>query len=262
MPAQGDPGRENRTVGRVYQNINYAILRYMLPILRDKPTVEAIFDKYDCKSSNGAKINAEVSELFRRYVSRRGARAAGVVGSFEPVTEFAIRYDFSKPADAGDAPGRGRLSQGRIRRHEVLGARVREVPGRARDRQIVPLSGCGRCAASCSATTARSTARQATTRGRTAAPAGVMTWTISFPSGIAAYVTVNSDNNNLSGSLGDILMAASTHRSAERGDDAARFTPVGGAPHLREAGRAQRVTGLVQRPAEVWAERQPTEDGR
>jgi hypothetical protein len=37
---------------------------------------------------------------------------------------------------------------------------------------------------------------------------GVITRTLSFPSGIAAYVTLNSNNNNLSGSLGDILTAA------------------------------------------------------
>jgi hypothetical protein len=37
---------------------------------------------------------------------------------------------------------------------------------------------------------------------------GTQTWTVSFPSGIAAYVTVNSDNNNLSRNLGQILRDA------------------------------------------------------
>jgi hypothetical protein len=37
---------------------------------------------------------------------------------------------------------------------------------------------------------------------------GTQTWTVSFPSGVAAYITVNSDNNNLQSSLGAILGSA------------------------------------------------------
>ncbi len=87
------------------------------PVHAPDPTrqaaVEAIFDKYDCKSSNGDKINAEVSELFRRYVSDEVLAPLGVVGTFKPVTEFAIRYDFSKPAEQGMRPDYDAYPQGR-----------------------------------------------------------------------------------------------------------------------------------------------------
>ncbi len=194
--------------GRDYQNINYTILRYMIPAVRDKERVEEIFDRHGCSSSNGSKINAEVSELFRRYVSDEVLAPLGIVGTFEPVDEFAIRYDFSRPGAQGIRPayddilraGSGgmkfsarefvkfmaALETGkivpvdyvRVMRHDLLGYDA-TIDGAAGD---YPWKNGG--------------------------AGGVSSWAMSFPSGVNGYVVVNSDNNNLSKSLGSILSDA------------------------------------------------------
>jgi CubicO group peptidase (beta-lactamase class C family) len=202
------PATDANGNARQYQNINYTVLRYMLPTLRDRPAIEAIFDKYDCKSSNGAKINAEVSERFRRYVSDDVLAPLGVVGTFEPVTEFAIRYDFSKPTAQGIRPSYD----------DILSAGSGGMKFSARDYakflaaletgRIVPLSWLRTMRSELLGydTTFDGAAGDYPTKN--GGDDGVQTRTVSFPSGIAAYVAVNSTSNNLSRSLGEVLRDA------------------------------------------------------
>ena len=193
---------------RQYQNINYTVLRYMIPILRDKPAIEAIFDDYACKSSNGAKINAEVSERFRRYVSDEVLRPLGIVGTFEPVTEFAIRYDFSKQSEKGIRPSY----------KDILSAGSGGMKWSAREYakflaaletgRIVPLDWLRTMRSELLGYDGRLAGVAGDYPWKNGGAGGVQTWTVSFPSGVAAYVTVNSDNNALSRSLGQILRDA------------------------------------------------------
>jgi hypothetical protein len=194
--------------GRVYQNINYTVLRYLIPVLRDKPGVNAIFTKHGCKTANGAKINAEVSERFRRYVSDDVLAPLGIEGTFEPVTEFAIRYDFSNQSAKGIRPSY----------QDILGAGSGGMKWSAREYgkflaaletgRIVPLSSLRTMRSELLGYDGRLAGSAGSYPWKNGGAGGTQTWTVSFPSGIAAYVTVNSDNNNLSRNLGQILRDA------------------------------------------------------
>jgi hypothetical protein len=194
--------------GRVYQNINYAVLRYMLPTLRDKPAVEAVFDKYDCKSSNGDKINAEVSELFRRYVSDEVLAPLGVVGTFKPVTEFAIRYDFSRPTEPGMRPDYDAYLRAGPGSMYFSAREYAKFLAALETGKIVPLSWLRTMRSELLGYDGTFDGKAGEYPSKNGGAGGVITRTLSFPSGIAAYVTLNSNNNNLSGNLGDILTAA------------------------------------------------------
>jgi CubicO group peptidase (beta-lactamase class C family) len=194
---------------RQYQNLNYTIFRYILPGLRDKPAVERIFDKYDCKRGNGARINAEMSELYRRYVSDEVLAPLGVTGTFEPVTEFAIRYDFSQPRAPGIRPSY----------QDVLETGSGGMKWSAREYgEFLAALETGKIVAPSTLRTMRSEllgydALASGTPGnypwKNGGTDGIQSWTMSFPSGIAAFITVNSDNNNLGGrNLGQILRDA------------------------------------------------------
>src|SRR5262249_30651886 len=159
---------------------------------------EAIFAKYNCKRSNGAKINGEISELFRHYISDELLAPLGIVGTFEPVTEFAIRYDFSRPTAPGLRPsyhdsleaGSGSmkwsaheygkflaaLETGKIVPIPVLRTMRTELLGYDR----YPFDGAA-----------------GTYPWKDGGAGGTQSWVVAFPSGIDAYITVNSDNNNL-----------------------------------------------------------------
>ena len=214
VPAQVDRGRADRTGyrangnARQYQNINYTLLRYMLPTLRDKPAVEAIFDKYDCKSSNGVKINAEVSERFRRYVSDEVLAPLGVVGTFEPVTEFAIRYDFSKPNEQGMRPNYDDILRAGSGGMKFSAREYAKFLAALETGKIVPLSWLRTMRSELLGYDARFDGAAGDYPTKNGGAGGVQTRTLSFPSGIAAYITVNSDNNNLNRSLGEILRDA------------------------------------------------------
>ena len=191
--------------GYKYGNINYAVLRYMLPTLRDKPAVEAIFDKYDCKSSNGDKINAEVSELFRRYVSDEVLAPLGVVGTFKPVTEFAIRYDFSRPTEQGMRPDYDAYLRAGPGSMMFSAREYAKFLAALETGRIVPLSWLRTMRSELLGYDGTFDGKAGDYPTKNGGAGGVITRTLSFPSGIAAYVTLNSNNNNLSGSLGDIL---------------------------------------------------------
>jgi hypothetical protein len=193
---------------RQYQNINYTVLRYLIPTLRDKARVDGIFAKHACKASNGAKINAEVSELYRRYVMDEVLAPLGIQGSFEPVTEFAIRYDFSRPTAKGIRPSYA----------DILEAASGGMKWSAREfGEFLAALETGKLVSPSSLRTMRSEllGYDGTIDGaagdypwKNGGAGGTMTMTVSFPSGVAAYITVNSDNNNLQSGLGGILQSA------------------------------------------------------
>lgn len=191
--------------GRVYQNINYTILRYMIPILRDKPAVDAVFAKHGCKASNGVKINAEVSERFRRYVSDEVLRPLGIEGTFEPVTEFAIRYDFANQTAKGIRPSYQDILSGGSGGMKWSAREYGKFLAALETGRIVPLSYLRAMRSELLGYDATLAGAAGAYPWKNGGAGGVQTWTMSFPSGIAAYVTVNSDNNNLSRSLGRIL---------------------------------------------------------
>jgi hypothetical protein len=180
----------------------------MLPTLRDKPAVEAIFDKYDCKSSNGDKINAEVSELFRRYVSDEVLAPLGIVGTFKPVTEFAIRYDFSRPTEQGMRPDYDAYLRAGPGSMYFSAREYAKFLAALETGKIVPLSWLRTMRSELLGYDGTFDGKAGEYPSKNGGAGGVITRTLSFPSGIAAYVTLNSNNNNLSGSLGDILTAA------------------------------------------------------
>jgi CubicO group peptidase (beta-lactamase class C family) len=194
--------------GYDYQNINYTILRYMLPILRDKPAVEAIFDKHGCKSANGARINAEVSELFRRYVSDEVLRPLGIVGTFEPVTEFAIRYDFSRPNATGIRPSYQDILKAGSGGMKWSAREYAKFLAALETGKIVPLAWLRTMRSELLGYDGRFTGAAGAYPWKNGGADGVQTETVSFPSGVAAYAAVNSDNNNLNRSLGQILRDA------------------------------------------------------
>jgi CubicO group peptidase (beta-lactamase class C family) len=205
------PATDEKGNARQYQNINYTVLRYLIPTLRNKAGVNAIFAKYGCKRENGAKINAEVSELFRRHVSDDVLGKLGIQGSFEPVTEFALRYDFSRPTVSGIRPsyqdileaGSGGMKWSAREYAKFLGALetgkiVSPQALRTMRSQLLGYDG----------TFPGAAGAYPWKNGGTSDARGVQSETVSFPSGVAAYVTVNSNNNNLQRSLGRILQSA------------------------------------------------------
>ena len=202
------PATDSNGNARQYQNINYTVLRYLIPTLRDKAAVNAIFAKYGCRVELGSKINAEVSERFRRYVSDEVLAPLGIQGSFEPVTEFAIRYDFSRPNDKGIRPSY----------KDILEAGSGGMKWSAREfAKFLAALETGKIVSQSSLRTMRSEllGYDSVIDGaagdypwKNGGAGGTQTWTVSFPSGVAAYITVNSDNNNLQSSLGAILGSA------------------------------------------------------
>lgn len=194
--------------GRRYQNINYTILRYLLPALRDKPGVDATFLKYGCSPLNGAKINAEVSERFRRYVSDEVLGKLGIVGTFEPVTEFAIRYDFSRPNAPGIRPSYKDILEAGSGGMKWSAREYAKFLAALETGKIVPLSLLRVMRRDLLGYDGRLSGAAGQYPWKNGGAGGVQSWTVSFPSGIAAYVVVNSDNNNLSRDLGQILRDA------------------------------------------------------
>lgn len=194
--------------GRVYQNINYTILRYMIPILRNKAAVEAIFDKYGCKSSNGAEINADVSEMFRRYVSDEVLKPLGIVGTFEPVTEFAIRYNFSQPNAQGIRPSYNDILRAGSGGMKFSAHEYAKFLGALETGKIVPVGWLRTMRSELLGYDGRLAGAAGDYPWKNGGASGVETWTASFPSGVAAYIAVNSNNNNLDRSLGQILRDA------------------------------------------------------
>jgi Beta-lactamase len=93
--------------GFQYRNANYTVMRYLVPMLVDKEKVLAIFDKWDCKDSNGKQINQEVSRLFEQIVLQDSFPPSVSSGmAFVPPrgSDFSLNYNWQDPTVAGGPP--------------------------------------------------------------------------------------------------------------------------------------------------------------
>jgi hypothetical protein len=114
-PGGSDYERVKRTIERGnvrepdgfrYRNVNYGVMRYLIPLVARKDKARGIFDKWDCKDSRGDEINEEISKLFAEILlfdtfppSVEGGMA------FVPKTgDFSRNYNWQDPQVKGSPP--------------------------------------------------------------------------------------------------------------------------------------------------------------
>ena len=204
--------------GFKYNTHAYDLLRWLVPLVQDTEGMKAQFELFDCKNKSGI-LNKKVSEKFARYMFDEVLDPAGAKASFYPSGDFSLNYDFADQSKKGEAPridfferaGSGKLTMSVLHYVRFLSALERGViipkplvetmkgtpgnrlgfdsswPGRATGGYVWKNGGCP----------------DFENKNR-----GCQTAAMIFPSGIVAYVAVNSKNNRFSGSIQGVLASA------------------------------------------------------
>lgn len=198
-----------------YNTHAYDLLRWLVPLVDDTAGMKAQFELFDCKNKSGI-LNRKVSEKFARYMFDRVLKPAGATASFYPSGDFSLNYDFADRTKKGEAPridyferaGSGKLTMSvldyvrfltSLEEGEIVSKTLAESmksgrlgfdsswSGRATGGYVWKNGGCP----------------DFENKGR-----GCQTAAMVFPSGIVAYVAVNSKNNGFSGSIQGVLANA------------------------------------------------------
>lgn len=212
--------KEGRTQPRAvsYNTHAYDLLRWLVPLVDDTDGMKAQFELFDCKNTSGI-LNRKVSEKFARYVFDRVLKPVGAKASFYPSGDFSLNYDWSDPTKKGEAPrqdfferaGSGKLTMSVRNYIRFLTALeqgliipkylVESMMGSPGNRLGFDSSWSGN--ASGGYVWKNGGCPDFENRGR-----GCQTAAMIFPSGIVAYVAVNSANNGYSGSIQGVLANA------------------------------------------------------
>lgn len=88
-----------------YQNVNYEVLRYLVPLVGKRQKALGIFEKFDCKDT--AQLNEQIAVLFNEMtfdMLRLGGVAPGKDASFLPSGDYSLNYDWQDRKKEGHPP--------------------------------------------------------------------------------------------------------------------------------------------------------------
>jgi CubicO group peptidase (beta-lactamase class C family) len=206
----------------LYENINYTLFRYFVPLVHDYPGTNAIFEQYGCGDSTNAStraarrrsINGKVSKRFNLILRSRLLTPFGIAAGYtSTLNDWAFGYDFSNQTAPGQPPNEQALLTGGSGGMKWSASAYAKFLSTLERGQIVPLE------------TVRQMKQQSL--GFDSAATGQLTVTgvtgqyfwkagdsgnftsraMIFPGRVVAFVTINSANNNVSG-VGTILANA------------------------------------------------------
>ena len=201
--------------GNVYNTHAYDLLRWLVPLINETAGMKQQFESFKCKNSSGI-LNRKVSEKFNRYLFDKVLDPVGARASYYPSGDFSLNYDFADQTKKGEAPridyseraGSGKLTMSVLNYVRFLSALE---AGEILPTSVVESMKNGRLGF------------DSTWGGRAAGGypwknggcpdfenkgRGCQTAAMIFPSGIVAYVAVNSKNNGFAGSIQGVLAAA------------------------------------------------------
>ncbi|MGH3136840.1 MAG: serine hydrolase domain-containing protein [Gaiellaceae bacterium] len=208
---------EGRTqpAGYKYNTHAYDLIRWFVPLINDTAGMKAQFELFDCKNRSGI-LNKKVSEKFARYVFDEVLDPAGAKASHYPSGDFSLNYDFADQSKKGEAPridyferaGGGKLTMSVLDYVRFLSALER---GEIVSKSLVESMKSGKLGfdtswngrAAGGYPWKNGGCPDFENKGR-----GCQTAAMIFPSGIVAYVAVNSKNNSFSGSIQGVLANA------------------------------------------------------
>jgi CubicO group peptidase (beta-lactamase class C family) len=216
--ANGPSGRPGRYR---YENVNFALLRMLVPLVEDRDDAQAIFEQADCENT-GDRINKPVSEMFSRYVLKDMLEPVGVEAGFTPTTDDVAfvydNWDRSVPgagprADFFERAGAGYLVISAVDYAQFLSALD---GGQIVPKSVVATMKSGRLGfdGALSGTAGMYEWKNGACPGPLDRPIGARrakankvvdvdnscrTSAMIFPGGVQAYVTINSGNNLYSG---------------------------------------------------------------
>ena len=181
-----------KPVERRYENINYTIFRYILPRIRNSKVENVI-----CGGSNSATINQDVSRRYAIHVRDQVLKPLGITTGFQwTQPKFALRYDFSNPSKPGLRPdttddyletGSGGMKWSAHEFGEFLAALV--------SGKIVSEAGLRAMKNDRLGFDSKVDGKPGGYYTKNGGAGGTQSQAVVFPSGIAAYVTINSDKN-------------------------------------------------------------------
>ena len=87
----------------IYNTHAYDLLRFLVPMVVDRPGTMGEFELFKCKNGNGI-LNRKVSEKFVRYVFGEILDPVGADASFYPSGDFSYNYDEDNRQLKGDKP--------------------------------------------------------------------------------------------------------------------------------------------------------------
>jgi CubicO group peptidase (beta-lactamase class C family) len=201
--------------GNVYNTHAYDLLRWLVPLINETAGMKQQFESFDCKNSSGI-LNRKVSEKFNRYLFDKVLDPVGARASYYPSGDFSLNYDFADQTKKGEAPridyferaGSGKLTMSV--EHYVRFLSALEA-GEILAQSVVESMKSGRLgfdstwngSAAGGYPWKNGGCPDFENKGR-----GCQTAAMIFPSGIVAYVAVNSKNNGFSGSIQGVLANA------------------------------------------------------
>jgi CubicO group peptidase (beta-lactamase class C family) len=200
-----------------YNTHAYDLVRWLVPLVQNTPGMKAQFELFDCKNTKGI-LNKKVSEKFARYLFDEILDPVGAKASFYPSGDFSLNYDFADQTQKGEAPridyferaGSGKLTMSVLDYIRFLSALERGLiipkhlvqtmkgsPGNRLGFDSVYDGDAGDYVW-----------KNGGCPDFDGKDRGCKTAAMILPSGIQAYVAVNSDNNGYSGSIQGVLGSA------------------------------------------------------
>lgn len=86
-----------------YNNSGYGLMRLLVPLVATPQQANGQFKLFKCEDNHG-QLNSDISEMFVRYLFEKVLKPANARASYYPSGDFALVYDFDKPADKGAPP--------------------------------------------------------------------------------------------------------------------------------------------------------------
>jgi CubicO group peptidase (beta-lactamase class C family) len=196
-----------------YNNTAYALMRFLVPLVASPTQAKGQFKLFKCENPHD-ELNKDISTMFARYMFDKILTPTGATASFFPSGDFALNYNHQDRSVKGHGPkedfsrraGAGYLAISAVDYVLFIGALNR---GALLPKSVVKSMYDGDLGFRFPITGA---AGKYFTKNGTCPTSddgvGCGAQVMVYPSGIQAYVILNSDSNSYSGSLPGILAAA------------------------------------------------------
>jgi CubicO group peptidase (beta-lactamase class C family) len=203
-----------RTGAVGYNNTAYALMRFLVPLVANEAQAKGQFKLFKCNNPHD-ELNKDISEMFNRYLFDKVLKPAEASASFFPTGDFALMYNHQNRTLKGSAPrpdfsrrgGAGYLSISAVDYLKFIGALNR---GDLLPKALVQSMYDGKLGFDGPVVGAAGT--YYTKNGGCGDPhnigIGCGTRVMVYPSGIQAYVMVNSGSNTTEEKLVNIMKTA------------------------------------------------------
>jgi CubicO group peptidase (beta-lactamase class C family) len=197
-----------------YNNTAYALMRFLVPLVANEAQAKGQFKLFKCDNPHD-ELNKDLSEMFARYLFDKVLKPAGANASFYPNGDFAFMYNHQNRGLKGSAPridfsrraGAGYLSISATDYVLFIGALNR---GEILPKALVQSMYAGNLGFDGPAAGAAGSyyTKNGGCPDKQDNGIGCGAQVMVYPSGIQAYVMVNSGSNSYSGNLKSILQNA------------------------------------------------------